>query len=102
MRCSGLLCFLLLLMQFPGAFCRKVRGRQLYIYTIASPIALIISKTVYNVLLMLLLTVIALGFYMLVLTGAGGLANVSFGYVFRQSEFLYDIYDDFRYRFQGR
>ncbi len=50
------------------SFLQESRGRQLYIYTIASPIALIISKTIYNVLLMLLLTVIALGFYMLVFT----------------------------------
>lgn len=48
------------------SFLQESRGRQLYIYTIASPIALIISKTIYNVLLMLLLTVIALGFYMMV------------------------------------
>jgi heme exporter protein B len=50
------------------SFLQESKGRQLYIYTIASPIALIISKTIYNVLLMLLLTVIALGFYMLVFT----------------------------------
>lgn len=48
------------------SFLQESKGRQLYIYTIASPIALIISKTVYNVLLMLLLTVIALGFHMMV------------------------------------
>lgn len=48
------------------SFLQESRGRQLYIYTIASPLALIISKTVYNVLLMMLLTVTALGFYMLV------------------------------------
>jgi len=48
------------------SFLQESKGRQLYIYTIASPTALIISKTIYNVLLMLLLTVIALGFYMLV------------------------------------
>lgn len=48
------------------SFLQESKGRQIYIYTIASPTALIISKTVYNVLLMLLLTVIALGFYMLV------------------------------------
>lgn len=50
------------------SFLQESKGRQLYIYTIASPIALIISKTIYNVLLMLLLTIIALGFYMLVFT----------------------------------
>lgn len=48
------------------SFLQESKGRQLYIYTIASPLALIISKTIYNVLLMMLLTVIALCFYMLV------------------------------------
>jgi len=48
------------------SFLQESKGRQLYIYTIASPLALIISKTVYNVLLMLFLTLIALCFYMLV------------------------------------
>lgn len=48
------------------SFLQESKGRQLYIYTIASPLALIISKTVYNVLLMMLLTVIALAFYTLV------------------------------------
>lgn len=50
------------------SFLQESKGRQLYIYTIASPTALIISKTIYNVMLMLLLTVIALGFYMVVFT----------------------------------
>lgn len=48
------------------SFLQESKGRQLYIYTIASPLALIISKTIYNVLLMMLLTVIALAFYTLV------------------------------------
>jgi heme exporter protein B len=48
------------------SFLQESRGRQLYIYTIASPMALIISKTIYNVLLMMVLTVVALCFYMLV------------------------------------
>jgi heme exporter protein B len=48
------------------SFLQESKGRQLYIYTIASPLALIISKTIYNVLLMMFLTVIALGFYMMV------------------------------------
>ncbi|TDO23021.1 heme exporter protein CcmB [Pedobacter duraquae] len=48
------------------SFLQETKGRQLYIYTIASPFALIISKTIYNILLMVLLTVIALGFYILV------------------------------------
>jgi heme exporter protein B len=48
------------------SFLQESKGRQLYIYTIASPIALIISKTLYNVLLMFVLTVIALIFHMTV------------------------------------
>ncbi len=48
------------------SFLQESKGRQLYIYTIASPFALIISKTIYNVLLMTLLTIIALGFYIMV------------------------------------
>jgi len=48
------------------SFLQESRGRQLYIYTLASPIALIISKTIYNVLLMMMLTLIALAFYALV------------------------------------
>lgn len=48
------------------SFLQESRGRQLYIYTIASPLALIISKTIYNALLMIVLTVIALGFYIMV------------------------------------
>lgn len=47
-------------------FLQESKGRQIYIYTIASPLALIISKTIYNVLLMMVLTIIALCFYMLV------------------------------------
>ncbi|WP_158795261.1 heme exporter protein CcmB [Pedobacter sp. L105] len=48
------------------SFLQESKGRQLYIYTIASPLALIISKTIYNIFLMLLVTFIALGFYLLV------------------------------------
>ncbi|WP_316821434.1 heme exporter protein CcmB [Pedobacter gandavensis] len=48
------------------SFLQESRGRQVYIYTIASPLALIISKTIYNALLMMVLTVIALGFYIVV------------------------------------
>jgi len=47
-------------------FLHESKGQQLYIYTIASPLALIISKTIYNVLLMMVLTLIALFFYMMV------------------------------------
>ncbi|RZM20503.1 MAG: ABC transporter permease [Pedobacter sp.] len=48
------------------SFLQESKGRQLYIYTIASPFALILSKIIYNILLMMVLTVIALGFHMLV------------------------------------
>src|SRR5690606_11268008 len=48
------------------SFIQESHGRHLYYYTITGPQAIIISKIIYNVFLMLLLSVIALGFYMLV------------------------------------
>lgn len=48
------------------SFLQESRGRHLYIYTLASPIALIIAKTIYNSLLMIVLTIIALLFYTMV------------------------------------
>ena len=48
------------------SFLQETKGQQLYSYILASPAAVLISKTVYNILLMLVLTTIALGFYTLV------------------------------------
>lgn len=48
------------------SFIQESRGRQLYYFVIASPQAVILSKIIYNILLLLLLTAIALGFYVLV------------------------------------
>jgi heme exporter protein B len=48
------------------SFLQESRGRHLYLYTLVSPIALIIAKTIYNSLLMIGLTLVALGFYCLV------------------------------------
>ncbi|UKT64626.1 heme exporter protein CcmB [Pedobacter mucosus] len=48
------------------SFLQETKGQQLYSYVLASPAAILISKTVYNTLLMLILTTIALGFYSLV------------------------------------
>ena len=48
------------------SFVQESKGRQLYYYTIASPGAIIFSKILYNMLLMLLLSAIALTFYTLV------------------------------------
>jgi heme exporter protein B len=48
------------------SFLQESRGRHLYIYTLVSPVALIIAKTLYNSLLMLVLTLIALFFYSMV------------------------------------
>jgi len=48
------------------SFLQETKGQQLYSYVLASPAAVLISKTVYNILLMLVLTTIALGFYTLV------------------------------------
>lgn len=48
------------------SFVQEGVGRQLYYYILASPEAIILSKIIYNMLLMLLLSSIALTFYMLV------------------------------------
>jgi len=48
------------------SFLQETKGQQLYSYILASPAAVLISKTVYNILLMMVLTTIALGFYTLV------------------------------------
>lgn len=48
------------------SFLQESRGRHLYIYTLVSPVALIIAKTIYNSLLMIGLTLVALLFYCLV------------------------------------
>lgn len=45
------------------SFLQESKGRHLYIYTLVSPSALIIAKTIYNSLLMIGLTLIALSFY---------------------------------------
>ena len=48
------------------SFLQESKGRQLYYYSITSAKAVILSKIIYNVLLMLLLSVTAIGFYTLV------------------------------------
>ncbi|MBC7418953.1 MAG: heme exporter protein CcmB [Pedobacter sp.] len=48
------------------SFLQETKGQQLYSYVLASPAAILISKTIYNILLMLALTTIALAFYSLV------------------------------------
>lgn len=45
------------------SFVQESKGRQLYYYTLANPLAIIISKIIYNILLLLLLSVIALAVY---------------------------------------
>ncbi len=45
------------------SFAQESKGRQLYYYTVASPQAIILSKIIYNTLLMILLAAIALTFY---------------------------------------
>ncbi|RZL33593.1 MAG: ABC transporter permease [Pedobacter sp.] len=48
------------------SFLQESKGRHLYIYTLVSPTALIIAKTIYNSILMIGLTLIALLFYCMV------------------------------------
>jgi len=47
------------------SFIQENKGRLLYYYTIASPQAIILSKTIYNILLMSLLSILALLVYLL-------------------------------------
>lgn len=44
-------------------FLQETKGQQLYSYIVASPVAIILAKTIYNILLMLVLTTIALAVY---------------------------------------
>jgi heme exporter protein B len=54
------------------SFMQESRSRLLYYYTIASPQAIILSKTIYNILLMSLLSVLALLIYLLFFTNTLG------------------------------
>lgn len=49
------------------SFMQERAGRQMYYYTLCSPLSIIISKIIYNSLLMLLLSLFAYGIYSLVL-----------------------------------
>jgi heme exporter protein B len=74
------------------SFVQESAGRQLYYYSLASPQAIILSKIIYNIMLMLLLSVIALAFYMVVFKNPVGdplyyllavlLGSISFATVF--------------------
>lgn len=74
------------------SFLLESRGRQLYYYSIVSAKAIILSKIIYNALLMLLLAIIALVFYSVVFQNEVGdwpvylcavvLGSVSFATVF--------------------
>lgn len=54
------------------SFMQESKSRLLYYYTIASPRAIILSKTLYNVLLMSLLSLLALVVYLLFFTNTIG------------------------------
>lgn len=54
------------------SFIQENKGRLLYYYSIASPQAIILSKTLYNVLLMSLLSILALLVYLLFFTNTIG------------------------------
>jgi len=49
------------------SFAQERHGRLLYYYTLSSPQAIIISKIIYNCLLMMLLAGIGFGFYVFVM-----------------------------------
>ena len=54
------------------SFLQESKGRLLYYYTIARPQAIILSKTIYNAMLMGLLSILALLIYMLFFPNAVG------------------------------
>ncbi|HVW12797.1 MAG TPA: heme exporter protein CcmB [Mucilaginibacter sp.] len=54
------------------SFMQESKNRLLYYYTIAGPQAVILAKTIYNILLMSLLSVLALIIYMLFFTNTIG------------------------------
>ncbi|MGZ3758157.1 MAG: heme exporter protein CcmB [Mucilaginibacter sp.] len=54
------------------SFMQESRSRLLYYYTIASPQAIILSKTIYNILLMSLLSILALVVYKVFFTNVIG------------------------------
>jgi heme exporter protein B len=54
------------------SFMQESKGRLLYYYQIASPIAVILSKIIYNILLMILMSAIALFFYSIVFQNTVG------------------------------
>jgi heme exporter protein B len=74
------------------SFMQESRGRLLYYYSIAGPQAIILSKTIYNVLLMSLLSMLALVVYLVFFTNTIGdplfyflaviLGSISFSTVF--------------------
>ena len=74
------------------SFIQENKGRLLYYYSIASPQAIILSKTIYNILLMLLLSILALIVYLLFFPNTVGdpayyflsvlLGSISFSTVF--------------------
>jgi heme exporter protein B len=74
------------------SFMQEGKGRLLYYYSIASPIAIILSKTIYNILLMSLLSVLALLVYSIFFVNTVGdplyyflivlLGSISFSTVF--------------------
>lgn len=49
------------------SFIQESRNRQLYYYTIASPQAILLAKMIYNILLMLIFSVVTFLFYSIVL-----------------------------------
>ena len=58
------------------SFLQESRGRMLYFYSIASPVAFILCKIIYNLVLMLLMVLISMALYVIFL----GNPTVSFGY----------------------
>lgn len=61
------------------SFLQESRGRQLYTYTLASAQAVILSKMIYNALLMFVLSIIAFFFYAMVFSPPKGTDLLMYG-----------------------
>ena len=57
------------------SFLQESRGRMLYFYTISGAKAFIIAKLIYNIILMLIMSLLSLGLFFILLKNLGNSSN---------------------------
>jgi heme exporter protein B len=62
------------------SFIQESKGRALYFYTIASPAEIIISKIIYNAVLLLVLSLVGFGIYSVVMSRGGDHSSFDYTY----------------------